>query len=80
MGLCICICHRDLLLAKKRHHDHSTSYKGHLVEACLQVQRFSPLSLWREVWQHLGTYDTERVESFSLIVKAAGRLASRELV
>ena len=36
----------------KRHHDQSNSYKGqHLIGACLQVQRFSPLSSSQETWQ-----------------------------
>jgi hypothetical protein len=36
---------------------HSNSYKGHLVGAGLQVQRFSPLSSWWEAWQHPGRHD-----------------------
>jgi hypothetical protein len=31
-------------IAVKRHHDQGNSYKGHLIGAGLQVQRFSPLS------------------------------------
>ena len=38
-----------------RHHDHRNSYKEkHLIGADLQFQRFSPLMLWREAWQHAG--------------------------
>ena len=40
-------------IAVKRHHDQGNSYKGkHLIAASLQVQRFSPLSSWKKVWQH----------------------------
>ena len=39
----------------KRHHDQDNSYKGqHLIGTDLQVQRFSPLILWQEAWQHPG--------------------------
>ena len=38
----------------KRHHDYSNSYKGHLIGAGLQFQRFNPLSSWQEAWQHPG--------------------------
>jgi hypothetical protein len=31
-------------IAVKRHHDQSNSYKGHLIDSSLQVQRSSPLS------------------------------------
>jgi hypothetical protein len=32
------------------------SYKRHLIEAGLQVQRFSPLSSWQEAWQRPGRH------------------------
>jgi hypothetical protein len=41
--------------AVKRQQDQGKSYKGqYLIGAGLQVQRFSPLSSWREAWQHPG--------------------------
>jgi hypothetical protein len=38
-------------LAVRRHHDHN-SYKWKDLIGGLQVQRFSSLSAWQEVWQH----------------------------
>ena len=39
-------------IAVKRHHDQGNSYIGNnLIEAGLQFQRFSPLSLWQKTWQ-----------------------------
>lgn len=38
----------------KKHHDHSRFYQGkHLIGTGLQLQRFSPLSSWRETWCHI---------------------------
>jgi hypothetical protein len=46
----------------KRHYDHSHSYKGkHLFGDWLTVQRFSPLSSWREAWWHAGRHGAEVV-------------------
>ena len=40
------------------------SYKRHLIEAGLQVQRFSPLSSWQEAWQRPGRHGAgEEAES-----------------
>ena len=33
-------------IAGKIHQDQGNSYKGHLIGASLQVQRFSPLTIW----------------------------------
>lgn len=42
-------------IAVKTHHDHSISHKGkHSTGAGSRLQRFSPLSSWREAWQHAG--------------------------
>jgi hypothetical protein len=42
---------------EKRHHDQGNSYKEqHLTVAGLQAQRFCPLSLWQEAWQHPDRY------------------------
>ena len=51
--VCECVCVLVGFYAVKRHHDQVNSYKGkHLTEVGLQVQRFCPLSLWQEAWQH----------------------------
>jgi hypothetical protein len=39
------------LIALKRHNDHGNSYKGKAFH-WFTVLRFSPLSSWREEWQH----------------------------
>jgi hypothetical protein len=40
-------------IAVERYRDQGTSYKRqHLIGACLQFQRFSPLSSWQEAWQY----------------------------
>jgi hypothetical protein len=47
-----------------RHCDQGKSYKGqHLIGAGLQVQRFSQLSSWWEVLQHLGRHGVGGTES-----------------
>jgi hypothetical protein len=44
-------------IAVERHHNHGNSYKGiHLIEAGLQFQKFSPLSLWQEAWWQAGIH------------------------
>ena len=44
-------------IAVKRHHDQGNSYIGNnLIEAGLQFQRFSPLSLWQKTWQGAGRH------------------------
>jgi hypothetical protein len=51
-------------IAIRRQHDQGNSYKGqHLVGVDLQVQRFSPLSSWGEVWQHPGRHGAGGAES-----------------
>jgi hypothetical protein len=51
-------------IAVKRHHDHNNSYKRkHLIEAGLQLQRFSPLLSWWEMWQSTGRHSAEGAES-----------------
>jgi hypothetical protein len=37
-------------IAMKRHHNQGNFYKGHLIGADLQFQRFSLLSSWWEAW------------------------------
>ena len=39
-------------IAVRRHHDQGNFYKGHSIEAGLQVQRFSPISSRQETWQY----------------------------
>jgi hypothetical protein len=51
-------------IAVKRHHEQGNSYKQqHLIGAGLQVQRFSPLSSWKEAWQHAGRHGAEGAKS-----------------
>jgi hypothetical protein len=51
-------------ISVKRHHDQGKSYKGqHLIGAGSQVQRFSPLSSWRESWQHSGRHGARGAEN-----------------
>jgi|UPI00001F6546 hypothetical protein len=58
------------MITVKRHHDHSNSYKGkHLIGAGLQFQRFSPLSSWREAWQHAGRQGGEGAKSSTSLSK-----------
>jgi hypothetical protein len=63
-----------------RHYDQGKSYKGHLIGAGLQVQRFSPLS---SRWEH-GSIQAgmglEELRVPPLVLKAARRLAPRQLV
>jgi len=64
-----------------RHHDHGKSYKGHLIGAGLQVQRFCPLS---SRWGEHGSIQTGMVQAelrvLQLYLKAGnGRLISRQL-
>jgi hypothetical protein len=52
-GLCTSHCS----IAVKRHHDQGRSYKRKpLIWACLQFQKFSPLSLCQGAGQHTGRY------------------------
>ena len=53
-----------------RHHDQGNFYKGqHLIKAGLQLQRFSPLSLWQEAWQHAGRHGAGGAESSTSLSK-----------
>jgi hypothetical protein len=63
-----------------RHHDQGKSYKGHLIGAGLQVQRFSPLSSRQEHGSiHAGMVQ-EELRVLHLHLEAAGRrLTSRQL-
>ena len=47
----------------QRHHDQSNSYKGHLIGAGLQFQRFSPLPSQQKAWQCASRHGTGRAES-----------------
>ena len=58
-------------IATKRHHDQGNSYKGHLIGVGLQVQRFSPLSLWEEAWQHPGRHGARKAESSTFCSKGS---------
>ena len=66
--------------AVKRHHDQGKSYKGHLIEAGLQVQRFIPLSPRQEHGSIQADMVQEQLRVLHLHLKAAsGRLTSRQL-
>jgi hypothetical protein len=79
--LCVCVLVR-VSIAVKRHHDQGNSYKGqHLIRACLQVQRFSPLSSRQEHGSvHAGMVLEELRVTLHLDLKATRRrLTSRQL-
>jgi hypothetical protein len=63
-----------------RHHDQGNSYKGLLIGAGLQVQRFNPLS---SRWEHGGIQAgmvQEELRVLHLHLKAASRIpTSRQL-
>ena len=51
-------------IAVKRQHEQGDSCKEqHLIGAGLLVQRFIPLSSWREAWQHPGRHGARGVKS-----------------
>ena len=52
-------------IAVKRHHNHSNSSKGKLLIG-VKVQRFSPLSSWKEVWLHTGRHGAREVVKSSI--------------
>jgi hypothetical protein len=74
----------QVFIAVKRHHEQGNSYeRQHLVGAGLQIQRFSPLSLWQEHGsiqaasrQHLGRHGAGGAERYILIQKHAKRRLS----
>ena len=66
--------------AVNRHHDQGKSYKGHLIEAGLQVQRFSPLSSRKEHGSIQAGMVQEELSVLHLHLKAASRrLTFRQL-
>ena len=66
--------------AVNRHHDQGKSYKGHLIWAGLQVQRFSPLSSRQEQGSVRADVGLEELRVPPLVPKAARRRrASRQL-
>jgi hypothetical protein len=63
-----------------RHHDQGKSYKGHLVGAGLQVQRFSPSSSRCEYGSIQAGMVQEELRVLHFHLEAASRiLASRQL-
>ena len=59
-------CLLQCSIAGKRHHDHGNSYKGkHLIEACLQFQRFIPLSSIQEAWRHADRHGDGKIADSS---------------
>lgn len=78
-------CLGQCSVAVTRHYGHGSSYKiKHLIETCLQFQRFSPLSSWQGMWWHSGRFGScgfyiwipreqeERLRVLHLDLKAAG--------
>jgi hypothetical protein len=62
-----------------RHYDQSNSYKGHLIETGLQVQRCSPLSSRQEHGRIQEDVGLEELRVLHIHLKAARRrLASRD--
>lgn len=53
-----------VFISVNRHHDQGIPYKGrHFIAAGLQLQKFSPLTLWQKAWQHVGRHGAGGAES-----------------
>jgi hypothetical protein len=62
----------------KRHHDPGNYYEGkHLIGSGWHFQRFSPLTSWWQVWQHVGRHGTGEVAK-SFASRSAGRRKEKE--
>ena len=58
----------------KRHHDHSKSYKRkHLIGACLEFLKFSPLSSWLGAWWQADKVLKKQLRALRLDLQAIGR-------
>jgi hypothetical protein len=62
-----------LVRVVNRHHDQGNSYKGHLIGAGLQVQRFSPLSSGQEHGSVQAGMVQEELRVLHLVPKADRR-------
>lgn len=75
MSLDMLSCFSQYSINVKKHQDQNNFYnEKHLIKACLQFWKFSLLSSWWEVWQHIVRHGAEEgAESSALDPQAVGR-------